>query len=198
MNTFRFLTLALTALLAFASTAFGYTVTEQYKVSDPAAKLQEAAKQGLGISRTEKSEKREVRAWKNKNATKYDRLQIAPNNHVNEIQEGLGMVEPRKVLAKYYLKKHVESKWSHLRNTVFLDNPADNWKEAEKFINLELEKITFVPTPSKSHYRFETTWGFALVKRDMSHVETGITIADHLDGNKLPEGAENIRIPEDK
>jgi hypothetical protein len=92
--------------------------------------------------------------------------------------------------------KHIRQNWSKLRQTVFIDTPSDEWSRAQRYIKDELEKITYVPTESKSHFRFEMPWGYALVKSDLKEVHTGVQVASHLDGNKLPEGAENIQIPE--
>jgi hypothetical protein len=194
MKTALFLSLTLFA----ANFAWGYTQTEVFKVSQPHSKVREATEQGLGISKQEAKEKREILAWKKSRPGKYDNLNTSPNRHITEIQGGLGQVEPAKALAKLYLMKHINNNWSKLRQTVFIDTPADSWTEAQRYIKDELIKINYVPTDSKEFIRFEMPWGYALVKKDLREVRTGIQVASHLDGNKLPEGAENIHIPDDR
>ena len=174
--------------------ALAFTEVENYKITTPQSRLQEATRQGLGISYREMRAKREILEWKRNQPEKYSNLQIAPNRYVTEIQEGLSKVEPAKALAKLYLMKHINNNWSRLRQTVFIDTPSDSWGEAQRYIKAELEKITLVQTVSKSYYRFEVPWGYALVQRNLSEVKTAVQVAAHLNGNKLPEGAENIHI----
>ncbi|HEX4923986.1 MAG TPA: hypothetical protein VFV50_07865 [Bdellovibrionales bacterium] len=185
-------------ILALSSQALALTRTETFKVGSPQSRLREAAEQGLGISRGERQAKKEIHQMRAHNPEKYNNLNIAPNNHVAEMQMGLGKIEPAKTLAKFYLMKLAQNNWSRLRQLAFLDTPVDDWSEARHEIKRELEKITYVPTQSSSHFRFEVPWGSALVRADLKEVHATITVADHLDGNRLTEGAENIKIPDEQ
>lgn len=185
-------------ILSLTLQAQALTRAETFKVSSPRDRLQEAAEQGLGISRSERQAKKEIGAMKTHNPEKYNNLNIAPNNHVTEMQMGLGKIEPAKTLAKFYLMRLAQNNWSRLRQLAFLDTPVDEWSEAKHLIKKELEKITYVPTRSSSHFRFEVPWGSAMVRADLKEVHATITVADHLDGNRLTEGAENITIPDEQ
>ena len=181
--------------LSFQSHAI--TRIEKFKISSPNSSLREAEKAGL-VSRRESVEKRDVIRMKSRHPNRYQNTVEFPNKFINEIQTGLGKVEPAKSLAKLYIMKAVERNWSTLRDSIFLDTPTSNWAEAKRLMKAELEKIVLVEIPSKTHLRFEMPWASALVKKNLKEVEVNVHVASHLDGNKLPEGAEEIEIPEDQ
>jgi hypothetical protein len=190
------LALTLATALLFASQSFGYTQVETFKVSSPNTRIREAAKAGL-VSNNEAREKRDVIRMKSRHPSRYRNTAEFPNKYMNEIESGLSKVEPAKSLANLYIVKAVENNWSKLRDSAFLDSPTSNLTEAKRLIKKELEHIVLVDIPSKTQLRFEIPWASVLVRKDLKEVRVTLRVASHLDGNKLPEGAESIQIPED-
>ncbi|MEQ1876568.1 MAG: hypothetical protein ABL958_07975 [Bdellovibrionia bacterium] len=190
-------TFILFVILGISAQSFGFTKVEIYKISSPNTRLREAGQAGL-VSRIEGVEKRDVIRMKSRNPTRYANTVEFPNKYINEIQSGLGKIDPAKALAKLHILKAVEKNWSMLRDSAFLDTPTSNWLEAKRLMKMELERIVLVEIPSKTHFRFETPWASALVKKNLKEVRVTIHVASHLDGNKLPDGAESIQIPDDQ
>ena len=187
----------LTASL-LTSTAWAFTQVETFKVSSPNSRLREAAQAGLGISGSEAREKRDVTRMKTRHPQRYAVTNEAPNKFMNEIEIGLGKVDPAKALAKLYILKSVKNNWSRLRDSAFLESPTSNWNEAQRLMKKELERIVLVETASKTHFTFSVPWANAVVRKNLKEVEVTLTYADHLDGNTLPEGADKIEIPDEQ
>lgn len=193
--------------LALSTQAFAYSKSGQRKILNPDKALEQAQKDGLGLSKNEQVVKLELEILKRQKNEEFksriDNNLANPDfyqSYLYEVRDGRDKIEKAKVLAKATLAEAVRSNWSDLRPSILNRHYEEEFEkfavEMKKSLN---ERTVYLPSKSKKgDMTFQTAdWGRVTIASNMKTARWDLDVSSFLDNNPLEPGVEKIRVQDD-